>query len=267
MNKGENINTTIRRAIALCMSVMLFLGMSSSYEVYAEENQMEKDGVITEGSEKENASGQDQTIQKDTEISVVTEKQETNGDQQKEGAFSEFPPINKVTGISVTGKSHSLRPNRSMSLSAAVSPAEATYKKVNWSSDYPEYAEVSPEGVVTAKKAGVGKEVQITATAADGSGVSSSYYITIKRDQIKKIKLSLKRKSSGKYCIKAKIYGTGSTVSKKLKWSVSNNKYAKVTAKGVIKIKKAGRGHKVRITAKATDGSGVKASIRINIGK
>lgn len=52
---------------------------------------------------------------------------------------------------------------------------------------------------------------------------------------------------------------------RKVKWSSGNKKYATVTSKGVVKTKKAGKGKTVKITAKAADGSGKKATIRIKI--
>ena len=52
---------------------------------------------------------------------------------------------------------------------------------------------------------------------------------------------------------------------RKLRWSSSNTKYATVTSKGVVKAKKAGKGKTVKITAKAADGSGKKATIKIKI--
>jgi uncharacterized protein YjdB len=53
----------------------------------------------------------------------------------------------------------------------------------------------------------------------------------------------------------------------KVKWSSSNTKYAIVTSNGVVKVKKAGIGHTVTITAKATDGSGKKATCKIKLLK
>ena len=52
---------------------------------------------------------------------------------------------------------------------------------------------------------------------------------------------------------------------KKIKWTSSNTKYATVSSTGVVKTKKAGKGKKVKITAKATDGSGKKKSVTIRI--
>jgi uncharacterized protein YjdB len=54
---------------------------------------------------------------------------------------------------------------------------------------------------------------------------------------------------------------------KALKWTSSNKKYAKVDENGNVTVYKAGAGKTVTITAKATDGSGVKASYKISIKK
>ena len=54
---------------------------------------------------------------------------------------------------------------------------------------------------------------------------------------------------------------------KKLTWSTSNSKFATVSDKGVVTTKKAGKGKQVIITAEATDGSGVKASIKLKLMK
>ena len=52
---------------------------------------------------------------------------------------------------------------------------------------------------------------------------------------------------------------------KKIKWSVNKKKYAKISSKGVLYAKKAGKGKKVVVTAKTTDGSKLKAKITVKI--
>ena len=54
---------------------------------------------------------------------------------------------------------------------------------------------------------------------------------------------------------------------KKVKWSSSSSKIATVTRSGKVTIKKGTGGKKVTITAKATDGSGVKKSFTIKVMK
>ena len=54
---------------------------------------------------------------------------------------------------------------------------------------------------------------------------------------------------------------------KKVKWYVSNKKYAKVTQKGVVRAKKKGIGHTVKVYAKAKDKSKKKAYCKVRIYK
>ena len=64
--------------------------------------------------------------------------------------------------------------------------------------------------------------------------------------------------------LKAKVKTTKGA-NKKLVWSSSNTKYAKVSSSGKVKTFKAGKGKKVKITAMATDGSGKKKIVTIKI--
>ena len=130
------------------------------------------------------------------------------------------------------------------------------------------YATENAKGVVTAKKAGIGKKVKITAKARDGSNKKATYTITIMKDSVKSIKLNASKKTvkAGKsITVKATIKTTGSQVNKTLKWTSSNTKYATVNSKGKVKTKKAGKGKTVTITAKSTDGSNKKATMKIKI--
>lgn len=66
----------------------------------------------------------------------------------------------------------------------------------------------------------------------------------------KKAKLRYKKKLKLKATVKPK-----NATNKKVKWYVSNKKYAKVTQKGVVRAKKKGIGHTVKVYAKAKDKS------------
>ena len=90
------------------------------------------------------------------------------------------------------------------------------------------------------------------------------------KNAVKKIKLTAKRKTvkaGKKLTVKAKVTTTGKKVNKTLAWSSSNEKYATVNQKGVVKATKAGAGKTVTITAKSTDGTNKKAAIKIKIKK
>ncbi len=179
-------------------------------------------------------------------------------------------PVEKVPVQSIRSmtKTKKVTVGEKLTLKVNVLPANATDKSVTWTSSNKKYATVSAKGVVTAKKAGVGKTVVITATANDGSGVKATHRLQIKPSKVTKIKLTTKKttvKAGSKLKINATVTIEGKGASKKLKWKTSNKKYATVNAKGVVTTKKAGKGKTIKVTATATDGSKKKATIKINI--
>ncbi len=89
----------------------------------------------------------------------------------------------KVTGITFDKSSLSLSVGETYTLTATVSPSDATDKSLNWSSSDTSVASVSSSGKVSAIKAGT---ATITATANDGSGVKAtcSVIVTSKGDNV-----------------------------------------------------------------------------------
>lgn len=173
----------------------------------------------------------------------------------------------KVSKLTITGMSKKIAAGKKIQLTAKASPADASDKTVKWTSSNKKYAVVDAKGKVTAKKAGEGKTVTITATATDGSGVKATYKIKIIKNAVKSVRLKAKNsvKAGKSLTVKATVKTTGKNANKTLKWTSSNTKYATVSSKGVVKTKKAGKGKTVKITAKATDGSGKKKTITIKI--
>ena len=81
-----------------------------------------------------------------------------------------------VTNLELNKDSLTLQEKGSDTLTAAVEPANATNKNVTWESSDTSIAKVDANGIVTAISAG---SATITATAADGSGVSASCSVTV----------------------------------------------------------------------------------------
>lgn len=187
--------------------------------------------------------------------------------QIKDAKAALVKKVKKVSKITISGASKSIAVGKSVQLTAKVSPAKAANKAVKWTVSNKKYATVTSKGKVTVKKAGAGKTVTVTATAKDGSRKKATYRIKIMKDTVKSIKLkAAKTVKAGKNVkVTATVKTTGKKANKTLQWTSSNSKYATVSAKGVVKTKKAGKNKTVKITAKATDGSNKKYTVKIKI--
>ena len=207
-------------------------------------------------------------LEEDTQPEEPTKPTESTMDQME----GEWPALQS---IQISGAS-TMAPFTSKKLSVNPVPGDALLGKITWKSSNRSYATVSSKGLVKAKKAGAGKTVTITATV---DGKKATHKIKI-NGLVKKIKLSCKKAKAKKYqdtvlngCrigVFAKIK-SGKNANKKLKWKVSNSKYASIffvsddTHNVSIRAKKAGKGKTIKVTAMATDGSKVKATKKIKI--
>lgn len=81
-------------------------------------------------------------------------------------------PVKKApvlaSSILIQKSSRYIQAGKKLQLKAVITPSNTTDKTVTWKSSNTKYATVSSNGVVTAKKAGIGKTVYITATTANG---------------------------------------------------------------------------------------------------
>ena len=163
---------------------------------------------------------------------------------------------------------------KKLNLTAAVAPAEAANKAVIWTiTEGSEYAKISGSGVVTANKnLTVPVTVTVQAAAKDGSGVTAeqeitvnplSYGVEIKRPNASEnTTLVWDMADQNVIQLSAKVYPLSAEQS--VTWKSSNAKVASIDASGKITCLKAGT---VTITAIANDGSGKKASFKLQIVK
>ena len=181
--------------------------------------------------------------------------------------------VESLTIGSKTG-SFTLASGKKLNLTAAVAPAEAANKAVTWAiTEGSEYAKISGSGVVTANKnLTVPVTVTVQATAKDGSGVTAqqeitvnplSYGVEIKRPNASEnTTLVWDMADRNVIRLSAKVYPLSAEQS--VTWKSSNARVASIDASGKITCLKAGT---VTITATANDGSGKKASFKLQIVK
>jgi len=147
-------------------------------------------------------------------------------------------PVNiPVESVSINGGDVTMQAGETKTLSATVAPANATNKKVTWSTSNPMIASVDNAGTVTARKAGT---VTITATAG---GKSASVTVTI--EEAPPAPYASVKIDGGDFSVKAgethqltaKLLaadGTEVTSDDTLTWSSSNTAVASVDANGLV---------------------------------
>ena len=223
--------------------------------------------VIKNGEEKKN----DKISLTPTNKYVVSNDGKVNGKDIKNGKVEEKnPKVNSVSvkSVKITGISKQIAAGKKIKLYASVLPKNATGVRVIWSSSNKKVAKVNKTGVVTFLKKTGGKPVIITAkaTASDGSTATETYTLRSMKGIVKKISISGNKTVKAGKSLKLKAQVVASKgANKKLKWSSSNTKYAKVNSAGKVTAYKAGKGKKVKITAMATDGSQKKKTLSIKI--
>lgn len=178
----------------------------------------------------------------------------------------QIPVLNMI----LSKPSLSLAVGDSETLTAAISPSNATDQKITWTSDNPSVATVDANGKVTAVKVG---NAEITATVG---GKIATCKVTVTAATTQKatgIQLSGDKNlkiAAGKKVVLTATVTPANTSNKDVTWKVSNPKFAKITGSGdkrTITVNKAGNGKKVTITATTADGSNRSASVTIMIMK
>lgn len=159
----------------------------------------------------------------------------------------------KVLGVDLKGiafdpKSMTVGINETKELVLSFTPANATDKTVKWSTSDKKIAKVSKTGRVTGVLAGT---AVITATAYNGKKASCK--VKVKEIEVSSVKLNLSSYESvtgETFSLKAEVTPANASF-KKITWSSDNDKVAKVSSKGAVKLVGAG---KATITATACGG-------------
>lgn len=157
-----------------------------------------------------------------------------------------------VTSVTMSRSSLRIYEGGSYSLSAAVSPDNATDKTLSWSSSDPSIASVDKDGKVTAHKAGT---AIIYAAATDGSGVKAECTVTVDVpvSSVTMSRTSLRIYEGRGYTLSATVM-PDNAADKGIVWSSSDPSVASVDQDGRVTAHKRGA---CIIYAQAQDGSGV----------
>lgn len=153
-----------------------------------------------------------------------------------------------VSKISLNKKKIIISKGKTYRLKRKIKPIDADIKAVKWKSSNKKIATVSKKGLVKAKKVG---SCTITVISKDGNKKARCKVRVVL--PVEKVKLSAKQisiKKGSKYTLKATVKPKKATI-KKVVWSSSNKKIAKVS-KGVVTGVKRGTCY---ITVKSKQGN------------
>ena len=179
------------------------------------------------------------------------------------GQFSNLKKIETlISSITLNNSSIELDKGSTATLSATIAPSNATIKNIVWTSSNPQIATVDQSGKVTALSAGT---ATITAMANDGSNVSASCQVVVKRIETK-ITLSQTEANLPVNDIMTLSYEV-IPLTTPIEWSTSNENVAYIKKNADNSVMVVGMADGVAIiTAKALDGSGVSASCVVTVG-
>lgn len=165
-------------------------------------------------------------------------------------------PINP-TSVRISKTAITLKPNKTVSLKATVSPRNTDFKSVTWTSDNPGVATVTSRGKVK----GVG-EGTATITASTVNGIIANCTVTVSMIYPKGIKMSkavLTLKTGKTYTLKATLSPSKNDF-KTVTWTSDNPAIVSVTSKGKVKAVSPGTA-----TITATTANGITARCTVTV--
>ena len=168
-----------------------------------------------------------------------------------------------VKSLTISG-AEKLGGGQSTTIKATILPKDAANQKVIYSLNCPaSVATISTSGVLTTKNVTEITTVTVNAVSAENSTISATWTLVI---YPKTTKLTLTAASSWVNVgasVQLHVSATPETAQMPIRWRSSNTRVATVDANGVVRGLKAGT---ATITARTTDGSNKRASLRVTVG-
>lgn len=168
----------------------------------------------------------------------------------------------KVSSVKIknSGKYLLINKKEKKKLSVKFKPGKGINKKLKWTSSRKKVVSVSQKGVIRGKKYG---KATITARAKDGSGKYAKLRVRVgkKVNQVNMQGSAMDLDVGSSASLGTRVSPSQATI-KKVKYHTSNKSTATVSKTGIVYGKSKGT---ATITAYSTDGSGKKASCRVNV--
>ena len=164
-----------------------------------------------------------------------------------------------VQSISLNATQKELIVGDSFTLTATLSPENATNRNVIWKLVSGDAISLSNTGVIQAKKAG---EALVRAKAADGSGTTAECKVVVKPRLVQAISLNATQKEliiGDSFTLTATLSPENAT-NRNVIWKLVSGDAISLSNTGVIQAKKVGE---ALIRAEATDGSGITAECKV----
>ena len=180
--------------------------------------------------------------------------------------WGQFNKIKKIeilaSSITLNNSTIELDKGNAATITATITPSNATIKNIVWTSSNPQIATVDESGNVTAFTPGT---ATITVMANDGSNVSASCKVVVKGVETK-ITLSQTEANLPVNDVMTLSYEV-IPLTTPVEWSTSNENVAYIKKNADNSVMVVGMADGVAIiTAKALDGSGVSASCVVTVG-
>ncbi|WP_164716410.1 glycosyl hydrolase 53 family protein [Paenibacillus whitsoniae] len=168
-----------------------------------------------------------------------------------------------VTGISINGGNRSVLAGKSLQLTAAITPSDASFYKVNWSSDNESIAKVDSTGWITAIKPG---STTIRVISDSNPAITASITLTVTDVLVEKLLLSSSKIGLPVGSSKALVYLAlpDNAVNKAAIWSIKSGDEGTITVNqnGVVTGLKTGTG---TVFVTSADGSHVTAECIVQV--
>lgn len=156
----------------------------------------------------------------------------------------------KVRGISLSDSNRKINIGEEYTLIANISPADATDKRVSWTSSNSSVITVGSNGLITPHQVGTA-----TVTATTNNGIKASCSFTVTNEAIMPQSVSISKsqvevKENGTIGLTAVVQPSNST-NQKVTWSIENGNLATINANGILTGISDGV---TRVTAKTVNG-------------